>query len=117
QAVRTHPSASIHQIEKRSKRRQRGGQAVEADTELTAYEVEEREAPRRPDHAGRNGQARELGGLVHRVLEAPQRVDHLEVFRLRSGEDTTVGEPGDLGPVELAARGHRIDELRVDVVE
>src|SRR5204863_4442127 len=108
---------SVHHVEERAKRGQSRRQTVEAHTKLAAHEVEEREAARRTNHPGRHRQSRKLGGLVERLLEAAERIDHFEIFRLHSGEDAAVRKLDDVRTIELAAGRDRVDELRVNVVQ
>ena len=66
---------------------------------------------------GGEGRPASLPAAGDRVLEAAELVDHLELLGLRAGEDAAVGEAHHVLALELAAGGHRADELAVHVVE
>ena len=67
--------------------------------------------------AGGEGSPASLPAAEDRILEAAERVHHLEILGLLAGEDAAVGEAHHVLPLELAAAGHRPDELAVHVVE
>src|SRR5688572_22121769 len=113
------PALSVHQVERRPERRQARGQqgAGRGPAELATQEVHDGEAAARLDDGRRRRQAGQLARGQDRLLQAAQRVHHLQLPGLHTREDASVGEALDLLARQLAPRRHRADELSVDIVE